>query len=51
LQNQPNLGERIEALEKRDVFSVFETKMSPFQNKIEDMQLEITSKCLDITTQ
>jgi hypothetical protein len=51
VEKQTNLSKRIEALENKDVFAVFETKMSPFRNQIEDMQLEITSKCLDITSQ
>jgi hypothetical protein len=31
------LDQKILALEKRDVFAVFETKMSPFKNQIEDL--------------
>ena len=49
-QDLDNLYQRIEALENKDVFAVFETKMSPYKNQIEDLQIEITSKCLELST-
>lgn len=40
LEDQQDLDlifKRIDALEKKDVFAVFETKMSPYKNQIEDL--------------
>lgn len=36
-QDFETINKRIHALENKDVFAVFETKMSPYKNQIEDL--------------